>query len=114
MIITTYIIYITIASTLIIYVGNTCYKNGQVYIRHYFSKDLNFANGVNNVLRIAYYFLNLGLVIWTLKSLKNINTYQLLIEEITSRLCFIVFIIAFLHILNLVTIYKSHKHFKNH
>ena len=109
----TYIIYITIASIMIIYIGNTCYKNGKVYIKHYFSKDESFANGINNILRIAYYFMNLGLVIWTLNTLKNIDSYQLLIEEITSRLSFIILIIATLHILNLLTIYISHKHFKN-
>ena len=109
----TYILYITLASIMIVYVGNTCYKNGKIYITHYFPNDENFANGINNVLRIAYYFMNLGLVIWTLKSLKNIKTYQLLLEEIATRLSFIVFIIAFLHVINLITIYKSHKHFKN-
>ena len=109
----TYIVYITIASIMIIYVGNTCYKNGKVYITYYFSKDENFANSINNILRIAYYFLNLGLVIWTLNTLKKINSYQLLIEEITSRLSFIITIIAVLHLFNLITIYISHKHFKN-
>ncbi len=98
---------------MIIYVGNTCYKNGKVYIRHYFPEDENFANGINNILRIAYYFLNLGLVIWTLNSLKNITNYQLFIEEITSRLSYIITIIAVLHSINLSTIYISHKHFKN-
>lgn len=50
----TYIVYIIIASSLIIYVGNACYKNGKVFITHYFSEDINFANSINNVLRIAY------------------------------------------------------------
>ena len=109
----TYISYITIASTIILYVGNECYKNGKVYIINYFPKDENFANGINNILRIAYYFLNLGLVIWTLNSLKNIATIQSLIEEVSTRLSYILLIIAFLHAINLGTIYISHKHFKN-
>ena len=92
--IVTYVLYITIASFMIVYVGNACYKNGKIYIAHYFPDDKKFANGINNVLRIAYYFLNLGLVIWTLHSLNNIDTYALLIEEVANRLCFIITIIA--------------------
>ncbi len=109
----TYITYILLASISIVYVGNECYRNGKIYISNYFPQDEKFANGINNVLRTAYYFLNLGLVVWTLSSLNNITTYQQLIEEVSSRLSFILLIIAFLHIINLITIYKSHKHYKN-
>ncbi len=109
----TYIAYIFLASSSILYVGNECYKNGKVYIENYFPNDQKFVNGINNVLRIAYYFLNLGLVIWTLSSLKNISSYQQIIEEISTRLSFILLVIAFLHGINLITIYKSHKQFKN-
>lgn len=109
----TYISYIIIASLIIIYVGNECYKNGKIYIVNYFPDDTKFANGINNMLRIAYYFLNLGLVIWTLNSLKNIETIPSLVEEISTRLSYILLIIAFLHAINVLTIYISHKHFKN-
>ncbi len=113
MITETYLIYLILASLIIVYVGNECYKNGRIYITNYFPNDEKFANGINNVLRTAYYFMNLGLVVWTLKSLRNINTYQELILEIANRLSFILFIIAFLHAINLVTIYKSHSLFKH-
>ena len=109
----TYIIYIFIASSMIIYVGNTCYENGKVYITYYFSKDKKFANSINDTLRIAYYFLNLGLVVWTLNSLKNIYSYKILIEEVANRLGVIITIIAVLHVFNLITIYITNKHFKN-
>lgn len=109
----TYIVYILIASSIIIYIGNECYKNGKVYISYYFPNDEGFANGINNVLRVAYYFLNLGLVTYTMNSLKNINSYGLLVEEISERLSFIIIIIAVLHVTNLTTIYISNNQFKN-
>ncbi|WP_083629452.1 hypothetical protein [Tenacibaculum agarivorans] len=109
----TYITYIIISGVTIIYVGNECYQNGKIYIENFFPNDLKFANGINNVLRTAYYILNLGIVIFTLNSINNIENLQQLIEEITSRLSFIVLLIAFLHGINLITIYISHTHFKN-
>ncbi len=111
--IVTYIVYILISGITIVYVGNECYQNGKTYIANFFPNDLNFANGINKVLRTAYYVLNLGIVVFTLNSLNNIVNIQELIEEITGRLSFVLLLIAFLHGINLITIYIYHKHFKN-
>jgi hypothetical protein len=109
----TYILYILISSLLVIYVGNFCYKNGQVYILNYFPNDTNLGNSINKLLRIAYYLLNIGLAIWTLHSIKNIKNTAAAILEITQRLSFILLVIAALHFINIYTVYLIHKHFKH-
>ncbi len=111
--IVTYIAYSIISGITIVYVGNACYQNGKTYIANFFPNDLNFANGINKILRTAYYVLNLGIVVFTLNSLNNIVNIQELIEEITSRLSFVLLLIAFLHGINLITIYIYHKQIKN-
>ncbi|AUC83899.1 hypothetical protein CW731_00720 [Polaribacter sp. ALD11] len=108
----TYTLYILLSSTIVILVGNWCYKNGKVYILSYFSNDINFGNGINKLLRIAYYLLNLGLAIWSLHSMREIKTSIEVIIEISSRLSFILLIIAALHFINIYTVYLIHKHFK--
>ena len=108
----TYILYLLIASVIIIYVGNACYKNGKVYILNYFPDDIKFGNGINNVLRIAYYFLNIGLVIWTLHTLRDIKSIEESILEISIRLAYILLIIAKLHFMNILIIYLIHKNHK--
>lgn len=108
----TYILYILLSCTIVILVGNWCYKNGKVYILSYFPDDLNFGNGINKLLRIAYYLLNLGLAIWSLHSMIEINKTVEVIIEICSRLSFILLIIAGLHFINICTVYLIHKHFK--
>ncbi|WP_439128396.1 hypothetical protein [Polaribacter sp.] len=109
----TYILYILISSFIVIYVGNFCYKNGKVYILNYFPDDLNFGNGINKLLRIAYYLLNLGLAIWTLQAMREIYTVAEIILEISSRLSYIILIIASLHFINIYSVYLIYKHFKN-
>lgn len=109
----TYFIYTSLAFTTILYVGNACYQNGKVYINNFFPNDVNFATGINKILRTAYYLMNLGIVIFTLNSINNIETILQLIEEISSRLSFILLLIGFLHGINLFTIYISHTYFKN-
>lgn len=108
----TYIIYILVSSTIVILVGNWCYKNGKVFILNYFPNDINFGNGINKLLRIAYYLLNLGLAIWSLHSLKDIENSVEVILEISGRLSFILLIIASLHFVNMFTVYLIYKHFK--
>ena len=109
----TYITYILISSLIVIYVGNFCYKNGKIYILSYFQNDINYGNGINRLLRIAYYLLNIGLAIWSLHSMKNINNSTEMILEISSRLSYILLIIASLHFINIYSVYLFHKHIKN-
>lgn len=110
---TTYIVYILMSTLIVVYVGNFCYKNGKVYILNYFPNDVNFGDGINKLLRIAYYLLNIGLAIWSLHSIKNIENTVAAILELSTRLSFILLIIATLHFINIYTVYLIHKHFKN-
>ncbi|WP_157811859.1 hypothetical protein [Tenacibaculum sp. SZ-18] len=50
----TYITYVLLSGFVIIYVGNACYQNGKIYIINFFSNDMNFATGINKILRTAY------------------------------------------------------------
>ena len=109
----TYLTYILLSAVTIVYVGNACYQNGKIYITNFFPNDVNFATGINKILRSAYYLMNLGIVIFTLNSIDNIKSFLELIEEITSRLSFILLLIGCLHGINLFTIYISHTYFKN-
>lgn len=109
----TYIVYILLSSSIVFLVGNWCYKNGKIYILSYFPEDINFGNGINKLLRIAYYLLNIGLSIWSLHSMTEIETSLEMILEISGRLSYILLTIAILHFINIYTVYLIHKHFKN-
>jgi hypothetical protein len=108
----TYILYILLSCSIVILVGNWCYKNGEIYILNYFPDDINFGNGINRLLRLAYYLLNLGLAIWSLHSMREIENSVEVILEISNRLSFILLMIASLHFINIYTVYLIHKHFK--
>tara|TARA_R110002051_G_C8508661_1_gene465993 strand:- start:308 stop:652 length:345 start_codon:yes stop_codon:yes gene_type:complete len=109
----TYIFYILLSSAIVIYVGNFCYQNGKIYILNYFPNDINFGNGINKLLRIAYYLLNIGLAVWSLHSMREIKTSIAMILEVTGRLSYILLIIGLLHFINIYTVYLIYKHFKN-
>lgn len=113
MIALTYTLYLTLSVIIVLYVGNFCYQNGKKYILHYFSSNVVFGNSINKTLRIAYYCLNIGLSVWNLQSLKNINSFEQSIVEISTRFSLILLIIGILHFTNILTIYFIYKHFKN-
>ena len=107
-----YIIYALVSILIVIKVGNLCYSNGKIYILSYFPEDANFGNGINKLLRIAYYLLNIGLVIWSLNTMKEITTSIHIIKEIVKRLSYVFLIIGCLHYINIYTVYLIHKHLK--
>lgn len=109
----TYITYLTISIIIVLYVGDLCVKNGKVYILNFFPKKEKFANALNSSLLIAYYCLNIGLAVWSLNSINNIQNYAQVVLEICTRLSFIILILTGLHFINLMTIYFSYKKFKN-
>ena len=94
-------------------VGELCYRNGKIYILNYFPHDISFGNGINKLLKIAYYLLNIGLAIWSLQSLNQIENTVQMIVEISTRLSYLLLIIATLHFINIYTVYFIQKHFKN-
>ena len=108
----TYILYILVSSLIVVLVGNWCYKNGKVYILRYFPDDVTFGNGINKLLRVSYYLLNIGLAVWSLHSMRNIHSVVEMILELAGKLSVILLLIGTLHFINIYTIYSIHKHFK--
>lgn len=109
----TYILYILLSVIIVVLVGNWCYKNGEIYILNYFPEDIRFANGINKLLRIAYYLLNIGLVVFSLISMREITTSIAAILEICTRLSDVLLIIGTLHFINIFTLFIIYKQFKN-
>ena len=109
----TYILYILLSSSIVVWVGNMCYKHGGIYILNYFPKNIDFGNGKNRLLRIAYYLLNIGLAIWSLNYIREINSVTESISEISKRFSYILLIIGQLHFINILVVYLIHKHYKN-
>lgn len=109
----TYVVYTIVSSFIVFYVGNLCYKNGEVYLVNYFPNHLDLGIRINKLLRLAYYLLNIGLTIFFLYSLKQIISITDMIEEISRKVGFILLTIGSLHFNNIMIIYFLHKYFKN-
>lgn len=109
----THIVYLLISSIVIIHIGNTCYRNGEVYICNYFPSQKDFSNRINRLLRVAYYLLNIGLAVFCLYNTQDVQAIPKMISELSEMIGFILLVIGVLHFGNIITIYLLYKHFKN-
>lgn len=104
--ITAYAIYLSITILIIVKVGKICYRNGNVYVAGLIPDHMDLCQKLNQVLLMAYYLLNIGYCAMTLISWEKITSSTQLIEIICIKTAVIIFIISFLHYLNIIVITK--------
>lgn len=99
-----YVIYLSITTIIILYVGRICYRNGNVYVAELMPGHEELCQRTNQVLLIGYYLLNIGYCGITLTQWNTIESMTQLIETIAFRSATIVCIISFLHYCNIFLI----------
>lgn len=98
-----YLIYLPISSYITIYVGRLCYINGEVFILKVIPQ-IHTAKAVNKLLLIGYCLLNLGFTAMTLNYWSRIENWAQLIEELSTRLGQIIFLLGVMHFNNIFII----------
>lgn len=101
-----YFIYLCITIFIILKVGNICYRNGNIYVAELIPEYIEICQKINQVLLLAYYLLNIGYCAMTLISWEKIMTLNQLIVTIGTKTAIIIFIISFLHYMNIIILTK--------
>jgi len=101
-----YIIYLSLTAIIIVHVGRTCYTNGNIFIQNLLKKDKVLASHVNKLLLLGYYLLNIGYCSITLVSWNTIETSLKLIEVLSTKVAFIILVIAVMHYINIIMLNK--------
>ena len=70
----TYGLYIFLAIALTVWVANTLFKNGRIFLVDIFHGDESLADSVNRLLVVGFYLINVGYAVFTLKILGEILT----------------------------------------
>ncbi len=60
--IATYVLYLGISLAVTLWVGNTLYRNGRVFLLDAFSGNEQMADSVNQLLRVGFYLVNIGFI----------------------------------------------------
>ncbi|MFI2741970.1 hypothetical protein ACG2LH_04460 [Zhouia sp. PK063] len=81
-----YAIYLPIVIALTILVANTLFKNSIVYMNDIFHGREQIAKATNTLFKTGFYLLNLGYALLILEINLYHNTYQELIEILSSKI----------------------------
>ena len=114
-----YSLYLVITLCITIWVANTLFKNGKVFLVDIFHGNKELADSVNNLLLVGFYLINIGYAVYTLRVTDSILNLQQLIEILSVKIGIIILILGAMHFFNLYIFFTlrkragREKHFRN-
>lgn len=103
-----YLIYLSLTSFITIRVGWLCYKNGAAYIYELIGKTA-VADGLNKLLLVGYYLLNLGYLATSILEWNEISSLMEMVNMLSIKIGGIVLILGLLHFFNMYIIARFGK-----
>ena len=99
--VTAYLLYIAVSIALTIWVAQTLFKNGRVFLVDVFHGNESLADSVNHLLVVGFYLINLGYVSLALKLGYNIATTREAIEALSWKVGMVLLVLGGMHFFNL-------------
>ncbi len=104
-----YIIYIAITCTLTVWVAQTLYRNGQIFLIDAFHGNETMASAVNHLLRVGFYLVNLGFVSLFLSLGNPPNTIVGVFEYIATKIGIVMLVLGAMHFFNMFNIARMRR-----
>jgi len=112
-IIFSYIAYLVITILLTVWVAQTLFSNGKVFILDIFHGNEPLANSVNRLLLTGFYLINIGYAVYTLQIHEPVENWRDVFEKLSSRIGLIILILGGMHFFNLYVFYKMRNRAKH-
>ena len=107
-----YSIYLLATIILTIWVARTLFNNGRIFLVDIFHGNEPLSDSVNKLLIVGFYLINLGYAVYTLKIMTEINSYSIMIEQLSIKLGAIILILGGMHFFNLFIFFALRKRAK--
>lgn len=106
-----YFIYLPVIIVLTYFVSKTLFKNGKIFMLDIFKGKEDIANSTNKLFEVGFYLLNLGFGLLILKiEHYNFNeTYQSLVEILSSKIGGFSMYLGVMLFLNLFMFFRGRK-----
>src|SRR5688572_32404323 len=101
-IIFTYLTYLAISIGLTVWVAQTLFKNGRVFLVDVFHGNESLADSVNHLLVVGFYLINFGYVSLALKLGYNVATAREAIEALSWKIGLVLLVLGGMHFFNLL------------
>lgn len=103
--ITTHLLYLVVCVPVIVWVGRTLARNGQVFLADVFD-DQRVATATNRLLVVGFYLLNIGFVLLYLRVGTGVATPEGLIESLSLKVGVVLLVLGLVHVVN-VKVFSS-------
>lgn len=108
-IITAYLLYLIVSICITVWVATTLFKNGKVFLLDIFHGNQELADSVNKLLLAGFYLINVGYMVYTLRIVEAVPNAQIMIEELSRKIGWIILILGGMHFFNLFVFFKLRK-----
>jgi hypothetical protein len=99
-IVLTYTFYLVLSVALTVWVAQTLFKNGRVFLVDVFRSE-ELADSVNHLLVVGFYLINLGYVSLALKIGGSVESARDGIEALSHKVGLVLLVLGFMHFFNL-------------
>jgi hypothetical protein len=100
-IVITYLLYLVISIALTVWVAQTLFKNGRLFLVDVFHGNEALADSVNHLLVVGFYLINLGYVSLMLKIGSVVDSPQASIEALSIKIGLVLLVLGAMHFFNL-------------
>ena len=97
----TYLLYLIISIALTVWVAQTLFKNGRLFLVDVFHGNEPLADSVNHLLVVGFYLINLGYVSLMLKIGSPVTSPQESIEALSIKIGLVLLVLGAMHFFNL-------------
>ncbi len=105
----TYIIYLGISVAMTVWVAQTLFKHGRIFLVETFSGKEDLADSVNHLLVVGFYLINIGYVTLALQYGAKPADMTGAIEVLSTKVGLVLLVLGFMHFFNLAVFSKMRK-----
>ena len=111
--IVSYLVYIPLTVAITVWVASTLFRNGRIFLIDIFQGNDQMADSVNKLLLVGFYLINIGYAVYTLQIFGEIQSVQVVIEKLSTKIGAIILILGGMHFFNLFVFFKLRSRAKN-
>lgn len=105
-----YLVYVILSLGLAIWVGQTLFRNGRVFLVDAFGGREALADSINHLLLVGFYLINIGYISFALTSDVSVESWRRLLEVLSQKIGLVAIILGALHVGNVYVFRKIHHH----
>ena len=100
-VVVTYGVYLAISLLLTVWVAQTLFRNGRVFLVDIFRGNQSLADSVNHLLVVGFYLINLGFIVRGLRIYGTVADTRQGVEAVADKIGVVLLTLGFMHFFNL-------------